>query len=711
MSANPKRSVFVPYVKLSKKYIAQRLSKNLPAELKQLRIFLMFRFMPPRKPGGKAGKVPFYAEDGMIRKGEQGTPKDRARLVEFDEAIGELSSSEREWNGIGAAALGDNPLFFVDLDHCVDPWANEISDVAKELMGWGTYTEISPSSKGLRLIFQGRWSSPRVKNHTVGIEVFSDKGFVTLTGAMWAQQKPKPALPIKPSQIMRLRQLLAATPALPNDYDPLDVTPSFTKPAKEKRELRNIPAPLTKERFRDAREALKYIDPDCSYQDWVTIGQALQSGSPRLDGNGFKLWVRWSQRGDKFQQTSVAKMMQKWQSFRGGRGVTMSSLFGMAKDSGYDGTRKLAPDELEKSVINLPALSTREVVTRERFPLVEGMFDDHGAYLFIGRAKIGKSRVLGALVAGAVSGGSALGFRFKKKSKVLAITLEEDPDTMLDRVRLYMVDPIEYDRKIMIISEPEVEAAAEAMRDDYDWAEYVDALLKKYKPDFVYLDTAVKLRMMWQNDPGDARKLTVTEQDYQNVSWLDKAARKHGCVLVATIHGSKRKASQQGDFDPFDSIGTTSWSLAGCTGAIVLMDKPGRNALEGEDPHRLLCLRGRYMAKGDRYYQLEDRQDGTFVNLGEYHMVQASVRTQQFLETIAQAHRDGAEYVIGRTIAAECGCHQMTVRGHLAKFMASDQLYEGRRLEAVQSRGYRLVEDGARGTRNRSPRPTVNSAE
>lgn len=669
------------YDDLSRKEIATGLRRNLPSELVQLPIFVVFKFATARKLGGKRSKLPYYVVSKRLRSGEHGTPSDRSNLVNFGQAL-RLFEKDDTWSGIGACALEDNNLIFVDLDNCFDPKTGTLTEVANELLSWNTYAELSPSGRGLRLIFKGRWSSTNIKNHVVGIEIFGNKGFVTITGMVFGGKKPLRTM--SSSQVMRLRELMGAASEAP----PVKDTPE--QPV-------NIPAPLTKDRFRDLRAALKYIDPDCTYADWIKVGQAIHSSSPHINGKGFPLWVGWSRRGDKFEGTSVEDMMRKWKGFKPGRGITLSTIFGMAREGGYtvkDRTLLREKTAEKLSTAGLKVLYAKDIVARPKHPIAKGLFDDHGAYLFIGRAKIGKSRILGAFVAGALSGGSVMGFKFEKKCRVLALTLEEDPDALLDRVRLYAVDPADHHRRLRISTEIEVEQAAEELRESFDWAAWVDLLLKEYRPDFVYLDTAVKLRMLWQNDPEGNRHRTITEQDYQNINWLDKAARKHGCVLVVTMHGSKRKPNMQGDFDPFDSIGTTSWSLAGCTGAIVLMDKPGRNVLEEsseQSPHRLLCLRGRYMAHGDKHYLLEDRDNGTFANLGEYHVVQASLRTSQFLAFIAESQREGAEAVTARIIAAECGCSVPTVRLNLRKFIETEQLYEGQRLEGVQNVGYRLV--------------------
>ena len=100
-------------------------------------------------------------------------------------------------------------------------------------------------------------------------------------------------------------------------------------------DLVNIPSPLTKEKAKEVRAALKHIDPDLGYEDWIKIGQALHSGSPAENSPGFKLWVKWSMQGEKFAGTSVEEMRAKWLGFKPGRGITLGTLFKRAKDGGY----------------------------------------------------------------------------------------------------------------------------------------------------------------------------------------------------------------------------------------------------------------------------------------------------------------------------------------------------------------------------------------
>lgn len=103
----------------------------------------------------------------------------------FHVAMAAYLQQPDKFAGVGYLMTGPHGVVAVDLDHCRDaatgdiaPWAGEV--IAK----LDSYTEISPSGTGLRVMFAGEvdrdWT-----NHEVGIEVYGgvDARFVTITGA------------------------------------------------------------------------------------------------------------------------------------------------------------------------------------------------------------------------------------------------------------------------------------------------------------------------------------------------------------------------------------------------------------------------------------------------------------------------------------------------------------------------------------------------
>jgi putative DNA primase/helicase len=84
-------------------------------------------------------------------------------------------------DGIGFVLTPGDPFAGVDLDHCRDPQSGEIQPGAQAIVNrLRSYTEISPSGTGLRILLKGQL--PPKGRRKGDIEVYDEKHFVTLTG-------------------------------------------------------------------------------------------------------------------------------------------------------------------------------------------------------------------------------------------------------------------------------------------------------------------------------------------------------------------------------------------------------------------------------------------------------------------------------------------------------------------------------------------------
>ncbi|HPQ72304.1 MAG TPA: PriCT-2 domain-containing protein, partial [bacterium] len=80
--------------------------------------------------------------------------------------------------------------------------------------------------------------------------------------------------------------------------------------------------------------ALDHISPDVSYDDWLRIGMALHHWDPQA---GLAIWDAWSTRGEKYVD---GEPPLKWDGFTSGGGVTLGTLFDMAKKAGWSPPEK-----------------------------------------------------------------------------------------------------------------------------------------------------------------------------------------------------------------------------------------------------------------------------------------------------------------------------------------------------------------------------------
>jgi hypothetical protein len=154
-----------------------RLREHLPEELHRLQAFLCWQKQPKRGKPGKFDKIPYYTH-GRKRCGANGSPEDRAQLVDLEAALAAFRRTHY-FDGIGMALLAELPVWALDLDDCIDERGN-LSTLAQRAVASNTYTERSPSGQGVRALFAGK-AGVDAKNHDAGVEVFDSRGFVTLT--------------------------------------------------------------------------------------------------------------------------------------------------------------------------------------------------------------------------------------------------------------------------------------------------------------------------------------------------------------------------------------------------------------------------------------------------------------------------------------------------------------------------------------------------
>lgn len=151
-------------------------ARNIPDGLKALKGWLVWR-MPEVSATRKLGKRPYYP-NGKPRQGQQGSAQDLASLGTWAEAMAAMNR-DKTLSGVGLAMLPQWGLVALDADHCIE--AGAISpDVARAADC--TYGEISPSGTGIRAFWRGECTNGR--SAETGIELYSQKQFVTVTGAV-----------------------------------------------------------------------------------------------------------------------------------------------------------------------------------------------------------------------------------------------------------------------------------------------------------------------------------------------------------------------------------------------------------------------------------------------------------------------------------------------------------------------------------------------
>ncbi len=127
------------------------------------------------KANGKVGKIPFNPRTG--RNAASDNPETWGT---FEEAV--LAYQNGGYAGVGFVLTKNNPFCGVDLDNCIDDIGIIESWAWKVIHQLNSYTEFSPSGRGLRIFTKARLTAGGRKNEELGAEVYTDSRYLTLTG-------------------------------------------------------------------------------------------------------------------------------------------------------------------------------------------------------------------------------------------------------------------------------------------------------------------------------------------------------------------------------------------------------------------------------------------------------------------------------------------------------------------------------------------------
>lgn len=304
--------------------------ESVVADLAERAQWLMWRYEPGETPIAKPRKVPYYAS-GRRRGGKQGDDKDRACLVNYQriaDAVRQVDANGNGWDGVGFAFLPNDGLVGIDLDGMINPETGEIAERCSSIIAaCGTYTEFSPSAKGVHIIGRGHIEKS-VKDNGIGVEVFCGAQFFTFTGRPWpggvamVEEIPPKTLARLELTIKEAKKAAAANrgtaqPEVTVDHAP----PSKTNAGGRDRSLAETVAM--------AEEALQHIDPS-DYHRWIKIGHACKAS---LGAAGYMVWDAWSARAaDKY--AGAADTAKRWNTFQPNE-VDIGAVFAIAEESGW----------------------------------------------------------------------------------------------------------------------------------------------------------------------------------------------------------------------------------------------------------------------------------------------------------------------------------------------------------------------------------------
>ena len=349
-----------------------------PDEMRNLPAWLVWRF-EYHEGEDKPRKVPYYT-GGPKRHGKQGSPQDLQQLTTFDAA--RTAAARRGFDGVGFVPMPEFNICALDFDHCV---TNGQVHPDLEAIVTGTYAEYSPSGTGVRAFVKGQYGNSKARGEPYGFEVFSSKGFVTVTGNR-----------------LDIVDILGNENTIAELDGPVRAlcAKRFARELPETGVSAGEPLGLTQAQI---DKCLSVIDADIGHDEWLSVGMALHH---ETQGEGFDLWNDWSELGSKYPGREV--LLHRWSSFgkTHDRTVTARSLVHLANEhgAGINLNGPASADEFEELVEGVSSDHTPDQLPRFNFEpvhqfssatalpwIIKGVLPQAGLAVVYGASGSGKS--------------------------------------------------------------------------------------------------------------------------------------------------------------------------------------------------------------------------------------------------------------------------------------------------------------------------------
>lgn len=167
---------------------------NLPKALNELsdkKIWCAWRKEPTKKQDGTQdiGKIPYNPIANKRLHGKKGSPEYMNQLTDYET----VNSVFKAGNYDGVGCVMQNGYIGLDIDHCIHDGI--VSTEGEEIIRmFNSYTEISPSGNGIRIIAKGIKHGEKTRRSYNGqtYEIYdSPKGnYLTITGNVYGEEKP-----------------------------------------------------------------------------------------------------------------------------------------------------------------------------------------------------------------------------------------------------------------------------------------------------------------------------------------------------------------------------------------------------------------------------------------------------------------------------------------------------------------------------------------
>ena len=391
-------------------------TENIPNELKAIDRWIVWKWETKR---GRWAKTPRQVD------GRYASTNDPHTWTTFDSAEAALMIGD--FDGMGLVLPPG--ITGVDLDDCIG--SEGLTEEAKLITSMiPSYTEISPSGKGLKIFCAGKLDDRLQKICKYrGIEMYdgaTTNRFFTVTGHKLTEVQ----------KIYSGSESLWAIQSMMTDPPRTQILPEGDQ--------RAIDSALT---------YLEALHPDRAddYHEWLQVGMALAYADK--SETMLARWIEWSRQSEKFNGDEECR--RKWDSFRreNGRLLTVHYLENLAKQDGYSETNYRA------KFISAADLSAKTIV-RDYF--IDDFLVANEPMIVGGASKTLKTSITLDMAISLVSGTPFLDhFEVKAPQRVAFISGESGESTLQENIisicRAKGIDPRSLDGLLMGFKLPKLD--------------------------------------------------------------------------------------------------------------------------------------------------------------------------------------------------------------------------------------------------------------
>ena len=477
------------------------------------------------------GKIPFSPVTGAPSQSNNSST-----FADFEAAVSAYQTGNYDGFGIGIF----NGFSAIDIDHCVSD--GQLSDMAKEIVDiMDSYTEISPSGTGIRIIFTvSNFEYDKKKfyihNQKRGLEIYvsgATNKFVTITGNVLKDAPVKDGNSTLPMVLKKYMQrptsgIAPPTPVVASDKDYLKIGLEKDKKLKAywsgKRLLEDKSESENDMAFLSGLLYWTNGDKDAAIQAFLSSPYVSQKD----DAHKKKL-----ERADYLPRVVNA--------------ITLTST-AAADDALWQQQHKATA---------IPSIISAKCLQKATFPPVEYLVDGFlpvGTSILSAASKIGKSWLVLDMGLKIVTGGIFMG-KQTKRTGVLYFALEDSYPRLQSRMEKLLNGTEAPDGFYFSVDAPTMDN------------HFLDCVKTYLDADpnikLLIIDTLQKVR-------GQARSgEPAYQQDYREMGKIKEFADQHGISVLFVHHNRKMKD----DSDPFNMISGTTGIMGAADTALVITKK------------------------------------------------------------------------------------------------------------------------------------------